>query len=154
MNVRDLCERAKINDLVLRYATGIDRRDWKLYRSIFADHLTLDFSSWSGQPEDAMKADDWVAGVRMTLEPFDATQHVLTNFVIAVDGDSAACCCYMTANHHLVTGDLREMHSIGGYYDHRLRRDGDGWLIHRTKLSVKWEMGDRELFERAALRKA
>lgn len=150
----DLVDRARITDHVLRYATGIDRRDWQLYRSIFADPLTIDFSSWSGEPAASMNADDWVAGVRATLEPFDATQHVLTNFVIDVDGADGTCTCYMAAHHHLVTGDLREMHSIGGYYVHKLRRAGDGWLIHATRLNVTWEMGDRILFEQAALRRS
>ena len=150
----DLLDRASITDHVLRYATGIDRRDWPLYRSIFADQVTIDFSSWSGEPAATMNTDDWVAGVRATLDPFDATQHVLTNFVIEVDGAEATCTCYMAAHHHLVTGDLREMHSIGGYYVHDLRRDADGWLIHATQLNVTWEMGDRSLFEQAALRRA
>ncbi|ASK88703.1 nuclear transport factor 2 family protein [Sphingorhabdus sp. SMR4y] len=152
MTSDELIDRARITDHILRYATGIDRRDWALYRSIFTDRMTPDFSSWSGEPALAMSADDWVAGVRATLEPFDATQHVLTNFVITVDGNSASCTCYMAAHHHLVSGDLREMHSIGGYYVHELQRSGDGWLIHRTTLNVTWEMGDRGLFERAALR--
>lgn len=152
MTPEDLVDRARITDHVLKYATGIDRHQWDLYRSIFADEIVMDFSSWSGQPATPMAADDWVAGVRATLEPFDATQHVLTNFVVEVDGNTATCTCYMAAHHHLVTGDLREMHSIGGYYVHQLKRDGDGWLIHHTHLNVTWEMGDRELFERAALR--
>jgi len=152
MNTDYLVDRARITDHVLRYATGIDRRDWKLYRSIFADPLTVDFSSWSGEPSAMISADEWVAGVRATLEPFDATQHVLTNFLIEVDGDSAMCTCYMAAHHHLISGDLREMHSIGGYYVHHLHRAADGWLIHQTQLNVTWEMGDRALFEQAALR--
>jgi 3-phenylpropionate/cinnamic acid dioxygenase small subunit len=148
----DLVDHAKITDHVLRYATGIDRHDWTLYRSIFADQLTADFSSWSGEPAASMNADDWVAGVRATLEPFDATQHVLSNFLIEVDGVEASCTCYMAAHHHLVTGDLREMHSIGGYYVHNLRRTAAGWLIHQLQLNVTWEIGDRALFEQAALR--
>ncbi|NQV95507.1 MAG: nuclear transport factor 2 family protein [Sphingomonadales bacterium] len=56
------------------------------------------------------------------MEPFDANQHVLTNFLIEVDGTDATCNCYMAAHHHLVPGDLREMHSIGGYYVQNLRR--------------------------------
>jgi hypothetical protein len=152
MNHDDLVDRAKITDHVLRYATGIDRHDWTLYRSIFTDQLTVDFSSWSGEPAASMNADAWVAGVRATLEPFDATQHVLTNFVIEVDGIEASCTCYMAAHHHLVTGDLREMHSIGGYYVHHLRRTAAGWLIHQLQLNVTWEIGDRALFEQAALR--
>ncbi len=148
----DLIDRSNITDHVLNYATGIDQHQWDLYRSIFADEIMLDFSSWSGDPASTMPADDWVAAVRATLEPFDATQHVLTNFAINLDGDSAACTCYMAAHHHLVVDGDRQMHSIGGYYIHGLQRAGDGWLIHKTQLNVTWEMSDRGLFELAAKR--
>lgn len=154
MTHQELVDRAKIEDHILNYATGIDQHQWDLYRSIFADEVMLDFSSWSGQPAARMPADDWVAGVRATLEPFDATQHVLTNFQVVLDEDRATCSCYMAAHHHLVTGELREMHSIGGYYVHELKRNGAGWLIDRTQLNVTWEMGDRGLFELAAQRAA
>jgi len=150
----DLIDRTNITDHVLKYATGIDRHQWDLYRSIFADEIMLDFSSWSGDPASAMLADDWVAGVRATLEPFDATQHVLTNFAVDLDGDSATCICYMTAHHHLVIDGDRQMHSIGGYYVHALERAGEGWLIDSTTLTVTWEMGNRGLFELAAKRGA
>ena len=150
----DLIERANITDHVLKYATGIDRRQWDLYRSIFADEVIMDFSSWSGSPASTMSADDWTAGVRATLEPFDATQHVLTNFVVDIAGDSAACTCYMSAHHHLVIHGERHLHSIGGYYVHKLERGNDGWLIHGSTLNVTWEMGDRGLFDLAARRGA
>jgi 3-phenylpropionate/cinnamic acid dioxygenase small subunit len=154
MTHEDLIDRANITDHVLKYATGIDRHHWDVYRAIFADEITLDFSSWSGDPASTMPTDDWVAGVRATLEPFDATQHVLTNFSITLDGNSATCTCYMAAHHHLVVNGDRQMHSIGGYYVHELEREGDGWLIHKTELNVTWEMGDRGLFELAAKRSA
>ncbi len=150
----ELIDWAKITDHVLNYATGIDRHQWDLYRSIFADEITLDFSSWSGDPASTMPANDWVAGVRAALEPFDATQHVLTNFSIDLDGNRAICTCYMAAHHHLIVEGDRQMHSIGGYYIHELEREGDGWLIHKTQLNVTWEMGDRGLFELAARREA
>ena len=150
----DLIERANITDHVLKYATGIDRRQWNLYRSIFANQIMMDFSSWSGAPASTISADDWTAGVKATLEPFDATQHVLTNFVVDIASDSATCTCYMSAHHHLVIDDERHMHSIGGYYVHKLRPANGSWLIHGSTLNVTWEMGDRGLFDLAAKRAA
>ena len=76
-DLKYLCDRADLTDLINKYATGIDTRDWKLYRSIFADEVDIDFSSYSGQPGTRMTGDDWVAGVQMMLPGFDATQHLL-----------------------------------------------------------------------------
>lgn len=56
-----LIDRARISDTVLAYATGIDRRDWALYRSIFADQVEIDFATWTGEPAHRWNADDWVA---------------------------------------------------------------------------------------------
>ena len=150
----DLIDRAEISDVVHRYATGIDHRDWPLFRSIFTDQIMLDFSSWSGEPRHATSSAAWAAGVEKVLSSFDATQHVSSNHVITLDGDRATCVSYMMALHHLVTGDTREMHAIGGWYTNRLVRTGEGWKIADCTLTVRWEMGDRGLFARAMARAA
>ncbi len=145
--LQDLIDRAVIGDTILKYATGVDRRDWALYRSIFADEIDVDFTTWSGLAT-TMAADDWVAAVRDTLACFDATQHMITNHVIAVEGDEARITAHMVAIHVLGS----EVQVLGGYYAHRLRRAGTGWRIHACRLVVTWEQGDRGLFDRARAR--
>ena len=39
-----LIDRAEISDVQLRYATGLDSRDWPLFRSCFADEIETDFT--------------------------------------------------------------------------------------------------------------
>jgi hypothetical protein len=148
--LQDLLDRARIGDTVLNYATGIDRRDWALYRSIFADQVEFDFATWSGEPARVWTADDWVASVRETLAPFDATAHMLTNHVITLDGAEATLVAHMVALHYL-EGEVQE---LGGFYTHRLRREGDGWVIARCRLVITWERGSRDLFARARARGA
>ena len=58
-----LLDRAAISDVVHAYATGLDRRDWKLYRSIFMDQIEMDFESVGIQPGE-FSADDWVRDAR------------------------------------------------------------------------------------------
>jgi len=44
-------DRQDICELLVRYATGIDRRDWPLFRTVFTDDCELDYGysgSWSG----------------------------------------------------------------------------------------------------------
>lgn len=147
-----LVDRAEISDVVLRYATAVDTRDWALYRSVFTDPLTVDFSSWSGEPEITVPVDDWVNRVRETLSGFDATHHLSSNHVIDVSGDVAICVSYMVARHYLVENGERLMHSIGGHYTNRLVRIQGEWKIERCALKVTWELGSRDLFEVAAAR--
>jgi hypothetical protein len=152
LTLETLIARAEISDVVNRYATGIDRRDWGLYRSIFADEADFDFTTWSGGEPRRLKGDDWVAGVRDALSGFDATQHLSTNHVHTIEGDVATCVSYMIALHYLVIDGDRQMQGLGGYYTNKLRRGAGGWTIHACTLTVTWEMGDRGLFQIAGRR--
>ncbi len=144
----DLLDRAAISDTVLAYGTGVDRRDWALYRSIFADEVEFDFSTWNGW-KTRMKADDWVAAVRETLSGFDATQHNLTNHVITLHGDTADITVHMTARHYLVVDGVGQTQILGGFYQHKLARAGARWQITHCSLVITWMEGDMALFDKA-----
>ncbi|MDB5479937.1 MAG: SnoaL-like domain protein [Caulobacteraceae bacterium] len=152
LTLETLIARAEVSDVVHRYATGIDRRDWALYRSIFADEVDFDFTTWSGGEPRRLTADEWVAGVREGLSGFDATQHISSNHVHTIEGEAATCVSYMVALHHLVEDEQRLMQGLGGFYTNRLRREAGAWKIHACTLTVTWEMGDRGLFQIAAKR--
>jgi len=152
--LKELKDKSDIQETILKYATGIDTRNWALYRSIFADEVEIDFSSYSGQPGATMKGDDWVAGVQMMLPGFDATQHVLTNFVIDLRGDEATATVYMKAEHFIANSLGDNSHTLGGYYVHKLKRHGEAWKIHATTLNVTWSRGNRHVYELARERVA
>jgi hypothetical protein len=152
--LKELADRMAITDLILKYATGIDTRDWALFRSIFADELFMDFSSYSGAPGANMTADQWVAGCQRMLPGFDATQHSLSNFVYDIRGDEATVTVYMQAEHFIANTLGDASHTLGGYYVHRLRRGTDGWRIHATTLKVLWSRGNRHVYQLAAERVA
>jgi hypothetical protein len=145
--LQDLIDRAAISDTIFNYATGIDRRDWALYRSVFTDQVELDFGTWGG-PQTVMAADEWVRMVKQALACFDATQHNMTNHVITVEGDKATAAVHMVA-HHIFDGQIQR---LGGFYTNGLVRQSDGWKIEACRLTVTWVEGDRGLFERALAR--
>jgi hypothetical protein len=99
LTLETLVARAEVSEVVYRYATGIDRRDWALYRSIFADEVDIDFTTWSGGEPRRLAADAWVANVRDGPSGFDATQHMSSNQVHTIEGDKATCVSYMVARH-------------------------------------------------------
>lgn len=44
-------DRQDISDLLVRYATGIDQRDWPLFRTVFTADCELDYGeigAWEG----------------------------------------------------------------------------------------------------------
>jgi hypothetical protein len=99
-NLRFLLDRAAIIDVQLRYALGVDMRDWALFRSCFTDEIEIDSSS-AARPPQRWKADDWVELVRRTIDGMKTTQHIITNQIITIDHDEATCIAYVQARHHL-----------------------------------------------------
>jgi hypothetical protein len=84
-----LLDRLAISDVQLRYAMGADTRDWVLYRSCFTDEIDTDFTSvFGGQPRRG-NADRFVEAARRFLTGLKATQHMITNHVITIEGDEA-----------------------------------------------------------------
>jgi hypothetical protein len=150
----ELLDRQAVSDVVIRYATGVDMRDWSAFRSCFCDEVEIDFSSWSGAPARTLPADDWVTGVRAGLSGFDATQHISANRSIEIEGDRASCVSYVQANHVLQSDGEGGSFRIGGYYTNHLVRTDAGWKIRSCRLTVTWTQGDRGVFERASRRSA
>ena len=146
-----LADRAAISDVLHRYATGLDMRDWALYRSIFTDEVDLDFSS-IGIPPARIPADDWVERARVLFAGFDATQHLSANHVHDIRGDEATCTSYMRAEHFVITNEGDNYYTMGGYYTNRLVRTAEGWKLSGVTLTVTWNRGNRHVLRLAARR--
>lgn len=131
------------------YAYGIDTKNWQLYRSIFVDEITMNFSSYSGQPESVMKADDWVAGCQKLFTGLDASQHQMYNPLVEIDGDQARLRMYMQAEHFLQNRSGDPSFTLGGWYDDRLVKTPEGWKITAVTLNVLWSRGNRNIMQLA-----
>ena len=142
MSTSDFTE---ITRRVYEYAYGIDSRDWVLYRSIFTDEVTMDFSSYNGTGgAQVMSADDWVAGVQPLFTGLDATQHTMSNPLVDVDGDRARCRMYMQAVHVLHDDPAPEF-TIAGFYDDQLVLTDERWRIDAVTLTVWWRRGNPDI---------
>ena len=131
MTERD--DRQDISDLLVRYATGIDRRDWPLFRTVFTDDCELDYGeigAWNG-------IDAVTHFMTQAHAMAGHTLHRLSNHAITVDGDTAAARTYVDAL--IMAGDN---HAGGagvsgiGFYDDEMVRTADGWRIARRKFTV------------------
>lgn len=122
-------DRQDIADVLLRYATGIDRRDWPLFRTAFADDCELDYGdigSWSGVDAvtEFMDVSHSMAG---------HTMHRLTNQVISVSGDAAEARTYVDAL--ILAPDNASGVNAVGFYDDELVRTAAGWRIARRRFT-------------------
>lgn len=133
-DTQELFDRQDIHDVLMRYARGIDRRDFDLVASCYHPGAADDHGRFKGPVEEFIP---WVAD---TLQRFETTMHFLGNVLIEVDGDSARAETYCVAYHRLVGEDVD---SIAGlrYVDRFDRRDGQ-WRIADRKIVVEWNRLD------------
>jgi hypothetical protein len=145
-DLQNLRDRADVSDVVIRYATALDQRNWPLLRSILTDQIHIDYSSFFPALDTVMAADDWVAGVTK-LSRFYATQHLSTNHVHSIDGDEASCVSYVQAAHFLTWEDVNYACFLYGHYTNLLTRTDTGWKIRKCTLQVTASLGDARVFE-------
>jgi hypothetical protein len=144
-----LLDRVEISEVVYNYATGVDSKDEKLFRSIWADEITVDGVGGPFGPQSkpaTLSADKWASIIIRRISKYAVTQHMLTNPKIEVNGDQAKCVVYMQAR-HFVPGwqPGQPIYDMGGYYTHDLvRTASQGWRIKSYCLHVLWHINPPE----------
>ena len=148
-------DKLAVAETIYHYALGIDTKDFDLYRSIFADQVEIDFSSYEGSSvvePSLLGGDQWVRRVQPLFVGLAATQHTMTNPLAVIDGDSATCRMYMQAHHVYEPDKDDSWFTIGGYYDDTLVRDAEsptGWKLTSVKLTVLWRKGEESIMQQA-----
>jgi len=152
--IRQIEDRTQISEQVIRYAMGVDRRDWAMFAGCFTDPVYADFSG-GGIPAATVSRADLVARVSAALNGFTATQHISPNHVIEFDASDpgrAICHSYMYAQHHLEGSVAGDFYLLRGSYTSQMRRTPDGWRIEGLIQHVGWEEGNTNAVNEATER--
>ena len=140
MDLRVLSDRVEIEDLLTRYAHAVDTRDWDLYRSVFTPDALIDYTSSGGPAGDLDKT---VAFLKVALDHFEMTQHLISNVDARLGDDTAEVTAVFNNPMRLPGGTVW---FTGGRYHHDLVRTEDGWRSHRLVEESLWfdrsPMGD------------
>jgi 3-phenylpropionate/cinnamic acid dioxygenase small subunit len=130
-----------VSEVLVRYATGIDRRDWELFRSCFTDDCVVNYGTLpTGEVLEWSSADDIAAWMETAHKPMGHTLHRITNQRVEGGATSATACCYVDVL--LMTPDGELIMNGAGFYDDRLVLTTDGWKIaHRTFTAVRMQPG-------------
>jgi 3-phenylpropionate/cinnamic acid dioxygenase small subunit len=122
--------RQDVTDLLIRYATAIDRRDWELLRSCFTEDCTADYGdvgSWNGRDQIT----EWM---RKTHDPLGHSLHRITNPAVAIEGGTVTARSYVDA---IVLGpDNARGAQAAGFYDDVVVRTDQGWKIARRRYTM------------------
>jgi 3-phenylpropionate/cinnamic acid dioxygenase small subunit len=122
--------RQDVADLLVRYASGIDRRDWTLLRSCFTDDCVADYGD-IGRWEGGDAITEWM---RKTHEPLGHTLHRITNQSFAWEGEAVSARSYVDAL-VLLSDNIRGAQSAGRY-DDVVVRTAEGWKIARRTFTL------------------
>ena len=122
--------RQDVADVIVLYATGIDRRDWDLFRTCFTEDCHADYGDvgvWDGVEAITEFMVKSHAGMGHTL-------HRITNEAVTRSASGVAARSYVDAI--LLGADNRAgVHAIG-YYDDELVQTASGWKIARRRFTM------------------
>jgi 3-phenylpropionate/cinnamic acid dioxygenase small subunit len=119
-----------VADVLVRYATGIDCRDWTAFRRCFTEDCEADY----GDIGTWHSADEITTWMREVHAACGHTMHRITNQVVEVNDTGVIARSYVDA---LVLGpDNQTGARSAGFYDDELVMTHDGWKIARRRFTM------------------
>jgi hypothetical protein len=133
--VSALLDKQDIEEVVLRYCRGIDRRDFDLVRDCYHPDATDHHGSFSGGVEE------YIAWVDKLTARYRWTMHFVGNVVIELADDSTAACETYGVSLHRSDDPRPYMNLATGfrYLDRFERRDGH-WKIAERNAIGEWSV--------------
>jgi hypothetical protein len=142
-------DRLEIVELSSAMGLLVDAREWDALEQLFADPVDVDYTSLQGGDPQTMRPGDLIAGWQQVLDHLDATQHLISDHVVTVDGDRATCAANVQGTHVLANATGGPLWTVGGRYDFGLSHTREGWRISALSLTVRWATGNRHIMRLA-----
>jgi hypothetical protein len=117
----------------------LDDRDWGRLRTCFTADAIGDYDPSAPKFEGYDAIENLC---RTALGPLDASQHLLGNYEIEIEGDVARSRCYLRAQHVKRGCEGGHLFEVAGYYRDEWVRREDGWRISRRQIVVTWQSGN------------
>ena len=127
---------------------AVDAKDWALARSLFADEITVDFTSLVGGEPATIPADALIAGWSGNLTEEKQSFQLRGNHRVVWDSpDHARMHSHGYAWNRMEAGALPEnggdpMWEVWGTYTHDFERESDGWVVTGMAFVMMAERGN------------
>ncbi|MEG2045522.1 MAG: nuclear transport factor 2 family protein [Comamonas sp.] len=133
--------------VLTRYATACDTRDWALLDQVFtADCTTVYGGSYICQGIDKVRH-----MISSHLDGCGPTQHLLGNLQIDVSNPQAVRSkIQVRAAHKGLHERSGTRYDAIGFYEDEWLLQPQGWRIHKRSMSLLLEIGDRSVLQPAA----
>ncbi|MBJ69283.1 MAG: hypothetical protein CL463_05215 [Acidimicrobiaceae bacterium] len=141
--IDQLEEKQKIVDLTIAYTWIIDHGPRERLREIFTEDAVfiIDTRHLNGIDEIRGK-------IERTLGGLSASQHIVSNHQVSIDGDTATCRCYLHAQHTLNGTEDGDNYVMAGRYIDKLVRVDSEWRITERQLMLDWTEGNNRVLAR------
>lgn len=146
--LQKLVDESDIINLINRFCFSVDMHDYKTMRSCLADEIEFDYTALFGTQMPS-NADELVKNVRLNHRGLKGTQHITTNHLVTVEGDTAKCRTNFQAQHFLPNDRGNSLWTLGGRYYYSLVRLSGEWKIFGCVISVIWTDGNLQIFDLA-----
>lgn len=133
MDQSELSDRIEIQDALTRYATAVDRNDWKMFRSLFTAEANMDCTSAGFI---AGPVDELLPALEQSMKYLAWKQTSLSNIDIDRTGDAAKVTA-MFSSPMLFQG-ATDPSFAGGYYHFDFVRTPEGWAVERLVEQQVW----------------
>lgn len=135
-------ERAII-DLTIAYTWALDTKHFDELRNVFTPDATAMMHGTACDDAEAI-----IARVSGALASLDASQHLIGNHQVRINGDTATCRCQLQSQHVRRGTEGGDNYMIGGTYEDRLVKTPDGWRISQRTMEESWHSGNRAVVRR------
>ena len=141
--IHQLEEKQKIVDLTIAYTWIIDHGPRERLREIFTEDAVfiIDTRHLNGIDEIRGK-------IERTLGGLSASQHIVSNHQVSIDGDTATSRCYLHAQHTLTGTEGGDNYVMAGRYIDKLVRVDSEWRIAERQLMLDWTEGNNRVLAR------
>ncbi|NUR59301.1 MAG: nuclear transport factor 2 family protein [Catenulispora sp.] len=138
-------DKLAVTELCTTMMWYVDVRDWATFPAVFADKVTLDYTSiYGGEPWQQTPAEITAMWSKL-LNAFDATQHLLGNHLVTIDGDTGELTAVFQATHLLANRFGSPLWRLGGTYRFGVVRTLLGWRIDKVTMTATWAEGNKEI---------
>ncbi len=131
-----VADRLQLLDLCVRYAVGVDREDWEVFRSCFTEDAVIDYTATGGPRHPVEGMVDFLS---QAMQPFVGKQHLMINHEVEIDGDTARGRLGFYNPMPLKTEHGMLFTLYGGWYIDEYKRTPEGWKISARSQELSFD---------------
>lgn len=143
VDLNTLIDRQEIVDLLVKYTMAVDTKNWALLEQCFTPDAVADYGEDFGYYEGYPA----IETVLKSFHLLDVSQHMLGNYVVEINGNSAKTICYVHAQHYIAGAEGGDTFTVGGTCRDEMIRTDDGWRITKRTFTMTWAEGNTGMFD-------